>query len=256
MVGISDTSERGEPSAPLTVGVTGHRRLENEARLAALVRDVLADMSERFAATRITVVSALAEGADRLVASEALQRPRSSLEAVLPLEPSDYRDDSNTVESKHQFDRLIAQAARVTVIPPSDSRDEAYERAGRAIVDSCDVLIALWDGGPSKGRGGTAEIIEYAFATLRAAHLDLNRRERSRAGVRPSNTKGHGGISSRARGASTRSSQRRLPAPSSSRVDPRRFVVVQPPAVGNRVQLGDRRLRSCGSSRQPLPEAL
>ena len=36
------------------------------------------------------------------------------------------------------------------------SRDEAYERAGRHVVDRADVLIALWDGQPPRGRGGTA----------------------------------------------------------------------------------------------------
>ena len=35
-------------------------------------------------------------------------------------------------------------------------------KAGRYVVDHCDVLIALWDGKPSRGKGGTAEIIEYA----------------------------------------------------------------------------------------------
>jgi hypothetical protein len=29
-------------------------------------------------------------------------------------------------------------------------------------VESSDVLLALWDGGASRGRGGTAEIVAYA----------------------------------------------------------------------------------------------
>ena len=33
---------------------------------------------------------------------------------------------------------------------------------GRYVVDHCDVLIALWDGMPSSGQGGTAEIVSYA----------------------------------------------------------------------------------------------
>ena len=183
-------------------------------------------MSERFAAARITVVSALAEGADRLVASEALRRQGSSLEAALPLEPSDYGDDFNTAESKHEFNRLITQSARVTVVPPSDSRDEAYERAGRAIVDSCDVLIALWDGGPSKGRGGAAEIrVRVGQHCVPRIWISTGVSARVQEFDLPS-PKGTGRISSRARGASTRSSQRRLPAPSASHVAPRRFVAV------------------------------
>jgi hypothetical protein len=34
-------------------------------------------------------------------------------------------------------------------------------------VDHCDVLIALWDGEPSRGRGGTKDVIDYARAQQR-----------------------------------------------------------------------------------------
>jgi len=34
---------------------------------------------------------------------------------------------------------------------------------GQYVVDHCDVLIAVWDGQPSRGRGGTAEIVQYAL---------------------------------------------------------------------------------------------
>jgi hypothetical protein len=48
------------------------------------------------------------------------------------------------------------------VVAAAETRDEAYERAGRRIIDESDVVVALWNGGPSGGRGGTAEIVEYA----------------------------------------------------------------------------------------------
>ncbi len=158
---MSETTARAVPVV-LTVGVTGHRGLEEETLLGERVRDALLDAKERFGAERLTVVSALAEGADRLVAREALEQAGASLEAILPLDSSDYCEDFETDASQHEFRALVARAARVTVVPRSETRPEAYERAGRAIVDSCDVLIALWDGKPSKGRGGTAEIVEYA----------------------------------------------------------------------------------------------
>ena len=49
-------------------------------------------------------------------------------------------------------------------MPPGSSREEAYERAGRRVVDRADVVVALWDGQPSRGRGGTAAIVSYARA--------------------------------------------------------------------------------------------
>jgi hypothetical protein len=45
----------------------------------------------------------------------------------------------------------------------AELRRDAYAHAGRYIVDHCDVLIAVWDGAPSRGRGGTAEIVQYAL---------------------------------------------------------------------------------------------
>jgi hypothetical protein len=45
---------------------------------------------------------------------------------------------------------------------PADRRVAAYEASGRAVVEGCEVLLALWDGAPSRGRGGTAEIVAFA----------------------------------------------------------------------------------------------
>ena len=34
---------------------------------------------------------------------------------------------------------------------------------GKKVVDACEILIAIWDGKPSRGNGGTAEIVNYAL---------------------------------------------------------------------------------------------
>ena len=38
----------------------------------------------------------------------------------------------------------------------------AYEAAAYTVVDQSDVVIAVWDGGPSGGRGGTTDTMEAA----------------------------------------------------------------------------------------------
>ncbi len=48
--------------------------------------------------------------------------------------------------------------------PVAPSREAAYAGAGRAVLDRCDVLIALWDGLPARGLGGTAELVVEARA--------------------------------------------------------------------------------------------
>jgi hypothetical protein len=42
-------------------------------------------------------------------------------------------------------------------------RLDAYRRVGHYVVDHCDLLIAIWDGQPARGRGGTADIVQYAL---------------------------------------------------------------------------------------------
>jgi hypothetical protein len=160
-------SAKRQAAIPISVAVTGHRKLSDPTALRDSVDRALEQIIIRLGngdpgATALTIVSALAEGADRLVASRGLVRPNARLDVVLPLPPDDYREDFETAASKDEFDDLLGRAERVSVVESGSSRSEAYERAGRTIVDRCDVLVALWDGLPSKGRGGTAEIVNYA----------------------------------------------------------------------------------------------
>ena len=148
----------------LRVGVTGHRTLQDEDALAARVREALDRVrqlapSSPYTSLRIGVVSPLAEGADRLVAREAIDDEGATLEVPLPLPVEDYRTDFTSEESQRQFDELLAEARVITILPPSEKRDEAYESVGEYVVDRCDLLIALWDGNPARGHGGTAEIV-------------------------------------------------------------------------------------------------
>ena len=149
------------------IGVTGHRNIRVNAVVVEAVRSVIEDIRERASTLKgkpptLVVLSALAEGADRLVAQETLKVPDTYLEAVLPMEDDDYIEDFKTSELKTEFQELLARAVHVKQLPAKDTRIEAYEQAGQYIVDNCDVLIALWDGRPAAGRGGTAEIVKYA----------------------------------------------------------------------------------------------
>ena len=111
-----------------------------------------------------TVVSPLAEGADRLVAREVLRTQDARLEAVLPFPRDEYLLDFEEAASRADFEDLLADADRVDEQPggPSPDPDEAYARVGQAVVDRSDILIAIWDGRPARGHGGTAEIVDYA----------------------------------------------------------------------------------------------
>ena len=159
----------GDGRIPFTfrIGVTGHRKLDDPAALGPAIREAIGRLKHLLPDVRVTklvpvVVSALAEGADRLVAQEVLAEEGSRLGAALPMAREDYLDDFEQQDSKQEFQDLLEQASEVWQAPPGTSREEAYERAGHYVVDRSDAVIALWDGEPEKGRGGTGAIVAYA----------------------------------------------------------------------------------------------
>ena len=153
------------PGRPLTVGVTGHRHLRERTDVEERVASVLATLAARGSAHGWHVVSALAEGADRVVAAAALEAG-AGLDVVLPLDVDEYASDFAAPGSRAEFESLIQRADSVSVTGawPDGSRERADANAGEAMLQRCDVLVALWDGQPSRGVGGTEEVIATADA--------------------------------------------------------------------------------------------
>jgi hypothetical protein len=104
----------------------------------------------------------LGPGPGRMVLETVLGDLDTRLEVALPLRQPDYEEDFKTEESKEEFHRLLARASAIWPAPIAETRNEAYELAGRYVVDRSDALIALWDGEDSRGQGGTEEIVAYA----------------------------------------------------------------------------------------------
>ena len=146
----------------LTIGATGHRFLSAEDLLRSGVNQALDVIERRFGDHPLTVMSSLAEGADRLIASEILRRPGATLVVPLPLPRADYARDFADPASVQAFNDLLARADRVLEMQPAASRTDAYMAAGHFIVDHCDVLIAMWDGEAEQGAGGTALVVARA----------------------------------------------------------------------------------------------
>lgn len=146
----------------IVLGVTGHRILAEPAKIRAGVRRGIQRISETFAGHALTVLSALAEGADRLVAKEVLATPGALLVAVLPVAPADYLTDFASAASRQEFLNLIGRAHEVVELPPQSNRNAAYESAGDYVLSHCDVLMAVWDGRAAQGRGGTGAAVARA----------------------------------------------------------------------------------------------
>jgi hypothetical protein len=162
------------PSSPgLRIGVSGHRvppKLpeESEAPLRALVDRTLAAIAatarKANTASALVIVSALAEGSDRIVAAAGLAAG-FALQAVLPFAKAEYERDFETPMSRSEFEELLGRACDVFELDgAADERPRAYEAAGLFMLANIDVLVAIWDGGVAAGIGGTAQIVERAIA--------------------------------------------------------------------------------------------
>jgi len=169
------------PALPfvLAVGVTGHRKdalpanslLTLHERLEIVLQtlkdqaDLVYSESRQFFSAdppKLLFVSPLADGADQIAAEIAL-RLGYELHAMLPFDRDRYRTDMSDEEGRLKFDALLSRAACVLELPgESHHHLESYVMAGRATVAHCDLLIAVWDGLPPRGRGGTGEVVRLA----------------------------------------------------------------------------------------------
>jgi hypothetical protein len=153
--------------AVIWMGVTGHRPAgladADETALRARVRAVIDGLGQ---GSRLGLISPLAEGADRLVAEEVL-RAGGLLRCLFPFDVALYRQDFDGPGSTAAFEALAARAIETRTLASDVSTPElrtaAYEAVGQAVVDRASVVLAIWDGEPAQGRGGTGEIVDFAL---------------------------------------------------------------------------------------------
>ena len=138
-----------------TVGVSGHQDMP-----AAATDYIEREVSE-FVARRgnIEALSSLAAGADQLFAAIVLSH-RGRLSVIIPCDR--YEESFSDPVALAAFRKLLIDASNVSVLPFPEPSQAAFLAAGRHVVDRCDELLAIWDGMPSRGMGGTADIVDYA----------------------------------------------------------------------------------------------
>ncbi|MFI4960446.1 MAG: hypothetical protein ACHP82_03215 [Hyphomicrobiales bacterium] len=179
-----------KPRLALHIGIAGHRanKLGPESRTAVehalrtlyemigeAIAKIALETQDRIYSTAtplIRIVSGLAEGADRIAITAAPAEWR--LEAILPMPRAEYARDflgsATASDSNAEFERLLARAASVTelpLLPGIDVRDDVgraqhYHALAAFLVRQIDLLVAVWDGQPADGPGGTAGVIVRA----------------------------------------------------------------------------------------------
>lgn len=159
---------------PLVIGVTGHRDLKPDEipEIRARVRDLFVDLQERYPQRKLRLLSPLAEGADRLVASVAVELGLE-LSVVLPMPLGIYQTEFSSQEAIAEFDVLCTRAKDIFELPiarngtiesiskPGRARDLQYAQSGVFLSAHCHILLALWDGKTSGQLGGTAQVVRF-----------------------------------------------------------------------------------------------
>lgn len=109
-------------------------------------------------ADELVGVSCLADGADGILARAVLDCG-GLLEVIVPAD--EYRD--GLPETAHAtYDELIAKATQVRQLGFVRSDERAHMAASTEMLRDADRLLAVWDGQPARGYGGTADVVAYA----------------------------------------------------------------------------------------------
>jgi hypothetical protein len=141
----------------MRVGITGHQRFEDPSVLPWIekcIREKLDGYSE------LRGLSSLAKGADQLFARVVLELG-GNLEAVLPF--AGYDGTFEDPQDQTSFRELLARCYVVTTLTFTDTKEQSYLLAGEFVADNSDLLIAVWNGKPAAGLGGTGDIVSYAL---------------------------------------------------------------------------------------------
>ncbi len=181
------------PKSVFTIAVTGHRNLGTAKQVKALentvagflrtFRQMVDDVEPQ---TECRMLTALAAGADQL-AADAIELGEPllpwNLHVILPFEKSAYRTTlghglapTAAINIQTEFDRLLELGDQVFEIadwelPTSKNltdlesywKNTRFQTLGELLIRQADVLLAIWEGTPPAGAGGTADVVAMAL---------------------------------------------------------------------------------------------
>jgi len=146
----------GRESSMAVIGVTGHANLTDQS--VELVRHEFLTLL-RPRANDLVGLTCLARGADQAFADAVLE-VGGALEIVIPAD--DYFTGISDPVSRNRCEHYLDAAASTVTMPYETFGSPAYLTASQYLIDRCDLLLAVWDGSPASGSGGTADAVAYA----------------------------------------------------------------------------------------------
>lgn len=158
---ISDKFDKG--SIPIIVGITGHRDIDNEQELISHIKNILLEISGKYQASPILLLTPLAEGADR-AAAKAVNELKKTDElnmdyvTLLPMREEEYIGTFLNKQSIDEYIDLKSQAVGCYKVPISGTlgidkiqdieirHSKLYANMGAYIALNTQILIGAWNG--------------------------------------------------------------------------------------------------------------
>lgn len=148
-----------------TLGCTGHQAIPPDA--LPYVVDAIDRIIHTHASDALVGVCSLATGADQLFA-QALLDAGGQLRVIIPCEGYESTFDEDGLR---RYTDLLDHASVVQRLTFDEPSEEAFLVAGERVAKACDLLVAVWDGAPAQGRGGTADVVAHAAALGRPVEV-------------------------------------------------------------------------------------
>lgn len=175
-------SRTPDARAPLLVGVTGHRKLNSASAAEARkqVESLFDQLALELPHTPLVLLTALAEGADLLAAEVARERGWELL-VPLPMEIERYAASFSDPSAAERMRAIVASGVRLQVLGQACEDDEScFLHLAVFLARHAHLVLALWDGEPGRGNGGTASVVHMARSSESLPHTEnLDRRRRS-----------------------------------------------------------------------------
>lgn len=159
--------------APLIISVSGHIdiRPEDAERAGESFGRLVGMLKESYPNTGIIVMTALAEGSDRIIARKAMELGLN-IAPVFPFEREAYIRTfkgigyADVAESVADFDSILSDERTYTpcvLIKRRINEVLGFRALAAYLISNSHIVVSLWNGRRSQYRGGTYDTIRMAF---------------------------------------------------------------------------------------------
>lgn len=151
----------------MKAGITGHQKLGTEDTIAWLLHTIERIIIQYNIQQGFT---SLAVGADQLF-TEVLKKIKLPYVAIIPC--NKYAETFQNQMHTEKYYVLLQSASDIITLEYETPSEKAFFEAGKLVVNLSDIVIAIWNGKPAQGLGGTGDIVAYALSLgKRIIHVD------------------------------------------------------------------------------------